>query len=96
MLLSGECAAPDGERNAISENIDKRRGQEMLYTAQPMIERMIETQHNPKEYDQIRPYYTGLASDWWANIDQPSNGHNDSPSRFSRFISSVGSTLGIL
>jgi hypothetical protein len=67
----------------------------VLYTAQPMIERMIETQHNPKDYDRIRPFYTGLASDWWANIDAGESGHEKSPSRVRRFVSSVGSTLGI-
>jgi hypothetical protein len=95
-LLSGESTAPDGERISISEKNDKRKGQEMLYTAQPMIERMIETQHSPKDYDRIRPFYTGLASDWWANIDAGESDRRETPSRISRFISSVGTTLHIL
>jgi hypothetical protein len=67
----------------------------MLYTAQPLINRMIETQHDPKEYNRLRPFYSGLAPDW-AIDESPRNGHADSPSRISRFISSVGTTLHIL
>jgi hypothetical protein len=68
----------------------------MLYTAQSMIDKMIETQHDPKQYDRIRPFYTGLASDWWANIDAGADNRDNSPSRFSRFVSSVGTALHIL
>jgi hypothetical protein len=57
---------------------------------------MIEDQHNPKDYDRIRPFYTGLASDWWANVDAGEDRPSNAPSRLSRLISSVGTSLHLL
>jgi hypothetical protein len=95
-VTGAESATPDGEREAISEKNDRRKDQEMLYTAQSMIDRMIETQHDPKECDRIRSFYIGLGSHWWANIEAGADNRDNSPSRLSRFVSSVGTALHIL
>jgi len=60
----------------------------MPFTAQPLIDRMIETQHDPLEYSRLRPYFSGLSRDDFLYDADAS--YVEAPSRISRLIAYVG------
>jgi hypothetical protein len=62
----------------------------MPFTAQPLIDRMIETQHDSKEYARLRPFYTGLSNDAFL-VDAPIETAKG-PSRLGRLIAFIGAT----
>jgi hypothetical protein len=64
------------------------------FTAQPLIDRMIETQHDPREYARLRPFYTGLSRDDFLYYDGDL-GYVEAPSRISRLIAFVGAATRI-
>ncbi|MFL5761427.1 MAG: hypothetical protein ACJ789_17030 [Thermomicrobiales bacterium] len=58
------------------------------YTVQPLINRMLETQHDPKDYERLRPYFTGLTRDDFLMDDHSAT--DKGPSRLSRVVAAVG------
>ena len=65
----------------------------MPFTAQPLIDRMIETQHDPVEYSRLRPYFSGLSrDDFLLDVD---SSYVEAPSRIGRLISFVGTATRI-
>jgi hypothetical protein len=56
-----------------------------------LIDRMIETQHDSREYARLRPYFTGLSRDDFLMDDT----YERSPSRISRLIAFIGAATRI-
>jgi hypothetical protein len=62
----------------------------MPFTAQPLIDRMIQTQHDSSEYARLRPFFTGLTNDDFI-VDAPIKTAKD-PSLLGRLIAFIGAT----